>query len=121
MLFEGSPCIAAATSVADIRLFEQLRADDFNEIGTEPVACKTSAVQLVRFIGFAFAADVALITGITVFTGVVVYPLVADSPEDKMPPDFFGNGGAVFAEGIGDLGEGRTVVQHGLDDGGFLR
>ena len=53
-------------------------------------------------------------------TGVVVHPLVADPPEDKMSPDFFGNGGAVFAESVADLGEGRAVVQHGLDDSAFF-
>ena len=53
-------------------------------------------------------------------TGVVVHPLVADPPKDKMPPDFFGNGGAVFTESAADLGKGRMVVQHGLDDSAFF-
>ena len=53
-------------------------------------------------------------------TGVVIHPLAADPPEDKMPPDFFGDGGTVFAESVADLGEGRAVVQHGLDDSAFF-
>ena len=81
--------ISLAAAITDIWFLEEFRADDLNKIRTELVAGETSAAQLKPPVRPAYGADVVLIAGKAVGTGVIIIAFVSGLAEYKMASNLF--------------------------------
>ena len=120
-LFKGAAGVSGKAGIANIGRFQELRANHFHEIGTVIVAGRTVSAFLIVLIGPANLAYTDFFTGEPVCTGVVINVSIADTHENEMVADLFGNGGRILIESPSDLSKGTALINHIFNDGALFQ
>jgi len=110
--FKCAAGVSGRAGIANIGRFQELRADDFFEFGTVIVAGRTVSAFLIVFIGHANPAYVDFLTREPVCTCVVLNVAIADTHNNEMVADLFGNGGRILIESPSDLSKGTALFNH---------
>jgi len=119
--FKGAAGEPGGAGVAYIGRFQELRADHFHEIGAVIVAGGTVSAFLIVLIRLADLAYADLLTGGPVCAGIVINVAIADTHENEMIADLFGNSGRILIESPSDFSKGTALFDHVFDGGALFR